>query len=339
MTEASVGDRAVSESDIIDRYLKPLSAGFPGAFGLMDDCAALAVPEGDELVMSMDAVAAGVHFFPDDDAADIAWKALAVNVSDLAAKGAIPVAYLMSLAFPEAPRHSWLEGFARGLAEAQQEFGIVLAGGDTDRRPGPISITITAMGTTSAGRNLLRSEAHAGDVLFVSGTLGDSALGLRLRQDPQLAAAWGLSPERAAGLVTAYLRPQPRLGLGPALRRYAAASMDISDGLGKDLERLCRASAVGTAIAIGDLPLSPAAAAAVRADPANWSIVIGGGDDYEVLTAVPSTLAADFRSSAAAGGIKVTEIGVLDDGEGVLFAAVDGTPLKIKAGGWDHFAS
>jgi thiamine-monophosphate kinase len=334
-----VADRAVSEADIIDNYLRPLSAGFAGAFGLVDDCAAIAVPAGEELVMSMDAVAAGVHFFADDDAADIAWKALAVNVSDLAAKGAKPTAYLMSLAFPEAPRHSWLEGFARGLAEAQAQFGIALAGGDTDRRPGPLAITITAMGTTAAGRNLLRSDAHAGDVLFVSGTLGDAALGLQLRRDPAQAAAWGLSADRAAGLVTAYLRPQPRLGLGPALRRYASAAMDISDGLAKDLGRLCRASSVGTAIAVPALPLSAAAAAVVRADAQHWTTIIGGGDDYEVLAAVPSTLAADFRAEAAAGGVKVTEIGVLDDGHDVLFAAGDGRPMVITAPGWDHFAA
>lgn len=334
-----MNDRAVSEADIIDRYLKPLSASFAGAFGLTDDCAAIAIPDGHELVMSMDAVAAGVHFFPDDDPADIAWKALAVNVSDIAAKGATPVAYLMSLAFPEAPQHAWLAGFARGLAEAQQHFGIALAGGDTDRRPGPLSITITAMGTVTAGRNLLRSDAHAGDLLFVSGTLGDAALGLKLRRDPQLAKTWGLSEERAASLVAAYLRPQPRLGLGPALRRYAAAAMDISDGLAKDLGRLCRASSVGTAIATSALPLSAAAAAVVRADSECWQSIVGGGDDYEILAAVPSTLAADFRSSAASGGVKVTEIGALDGGSDVIFANASGKRVVANDLGWDHFAA
>lgn len=333
-----MSDRVQSEADIIERYLRPLAAGFPGAFGLIDDCAAVRVPEGQDLVVSMDAVAAGVHFFADDAPADIAWKALAVNVSDLAAKGARPVAYLMSLAFPEPPLRSWLEGFAKGLAEAQAHFGIALAGGDTDRRPGPLSITITVMGTTDAGRNLLRSEAHAGDLLFVSGTLGEAALGLRLRQTPALAKTWGLSAERAASLTAAYLRPQPRLGLGPALRRYAAATTDISDGLAKDLGRLCRASSVGTAIALGALPLSPAAAAVVRADPDCWKIIVGGGDDYEILAAVPSTLAADFRSMAAQGGVKVTEIGMLDGGSSVLIAGADGSPLDLKNPGWDHFA-
>lgn len=332
-----MSDRALSEADIIDRYLRPLSAGFAGAFDLTDDCAVVSVPPGDELVLSMDAVAAGVHFFPDDDAADIAWKALAVNVSDLVAKGAKPVAYLMSLAFPEAPEHTWLERFASGLAEAQQAFGIVLAGGDTDHRPGPVSVTITAMGTSPEGRRLLRSDAHGGDLLFVSGTLGDSALGLKLRKDASLAARWGLSVDRAASLTGAYLRPQPRVGLRTALLKCAAASMDISDGLAKDLGRLCKASALGAAIDTSTLPLSPAAAAVVRADPSSWSSIVAGGDDYEILAAVPSTLASDFRALAADAGVKVTEIGMLDEREGVLIAGPDGTPLKIGRPGYDHF--
>lgn len=328
----------MSEADIIDRYLRPLSSGFAGAFDLTDDCAVVAVPAGRELVMSMDAVAAGVHFFEEDDPADVAWKALAVNVSDLAAKGAQPIAYLMSLAFPEAPRHAWLENFAKGLAEAQTAFGIALAGGDTDRRPGPLSITITAFGSVPEGRHLLRSDAHGGDLLFVSGTLGDSALGLQLRLKPDMAARWGLSAERAASLAAAYLRPQPRLGLRQALLKYAAGAMDISDGLAKDLGRLCKASALGAAIPVSALPLSPVAAAVVRSDPSAWAHIIGGGDDYEILAAVPSTLAADFRSLAAAEGVKVTEIGMLDESEGVLIAGPDGAALPLTRSGWDHFA-
>ena len=185
---------------------------------------------------------------------------------------------------------------------------------------------------------MTRSEAHAGDVLFVSGTLGEAALGLKLRQKHSLAASWGLSEERAASLVQAYLRPKPRLGLRPALLRYAAAAMDISDGLAKDLQRLCRASAVGAAIRISELPLSAAAAAAVRADPACWQSVLAGGDDYEILAAVPATLAADFRAAAAEGGVKVTQIGVLDGSDGVLIAGRDGAPFPLAREGWDHFA-
>ncbi len=332
-----MGDRVGSEAEIIETYLRPLAAGAFGAFSLNDDCAVLTVPAGQELVLSMDAVAAGVHFFPDDDPADIAWKALAVNVSDLAAKGARPLAYLMSLAFPEAPEHRWLQAFARGLRQAQDEFSIALIGGDTDRRNGPLTVTITAMGTIPAGRHVVRGDANAGDILFLSGTLGDAALGLALRQTPSLADNWSLSADRVDALVQAYLRPQPRLGLGPALLRYAAAAMDVSDGLALDLSRLCRAANVGAALSVASLPLSPAASSVVHADPQCWDRIVAGGDDYEILAAVPSSLSRDFMAAAAEGGVKVTEIGVLDDGGDVLIAGPDGEPLRPTTPGWDHF--
>lgn len=330
--------RISSEEDLIERYLRPLAAGFPGAFDLMDDCAALQPVAGEDLVLSVDAVAAGVHFFADDDAADIGWKALAVNVSDLAGKGARPVAYLMSLAFAEAPEHAWMASFAKGLAEAQAAFGIALAGGDTDRRAGPTSITITAIGAVPAQRYLTRRDAHAGDALFVSGTLGDAALGLRLRRRDGSGSSWGLPVEQQAELVSRYLRPQPRLGLRTALLSCASAAMDISDGLAKDLGRLCKASGLGAAVALNDLPLSKAAAAVVQADPADWQLVVGGGDDYEILAAVPESLATDFREMAAAGGVEVTQIGMLDGRDGVSLVSPDGAPFALAHTGWEHFA-
>jgi thiamine-monophosphate kinase len=326
-----------SEDDLIARYLRPLAADFPGAFDLSDDCAVLDPPPGERLVLSVDAVAAGVHFLADDGAADIAWKALAVNVSDLAAKGAKPIAYLMSLAFPETPQPAWMEQFAAGLRQAQDGFGLALAGGDTDRRPGPLSITITAIGSTP-GRTPARQDAHSGDELYVSGTLGDAALGLKLRRDPGLAAAWGLSEAEAASLVARYLRPQPRLELRDALRRCAAAALDISDGLAKDLDRLCRASHLGAAVEVAQVPLSPAVAKAVGADPGLLTSVLTGGDDYEILAAVPATLAADFCAAAAAGGRDVTRIGALDGGSSVLLSGTGGHAISLPRSGWDHFA-
>lgn len=332
-------DRVGSEDEFVARYLRPLAAQFPGAFDLVDDCAVLTPPAGEDLVLTTDAVVEGVHFLADDAAADIAWKALAVNVSDLAGKGARPLAYLMSLAFPDAPAHAWMTDFVRGLGEAQEAFGLVLSGGDTDRRPGPLSITITAIGAVPSGRHVTRRDAHAGDELFLSGTLGDAALGLLLRRDPSLAKVWGLLPERASGLIGRYLRPEPRLALRTALLGFASASMDVSDGLAKDLGRLSRASSVGAAVRLADVPLSPAVAAAVRADPLLWNSVIAGGDDYEILAAVPATLVSDFRSAAAASGVKVTSIGHLDSGDGVLFAKADGSRWQPARTGWDHFTN
>ena len=163
MTQALPPSPIQSEAGIIQGYLAPLAAGYPGAFGLADDAAAITPPQGYDLIVTMDAVAAGVHFSPADPSADIGWKALAVNVSDLVAKGATPHAYLMSLAFPEPPDAAWLAAFAGGLDEAQRAFGITLIGGDTDRRPGPLSVTITAIGIIPAGRMVARGAARAGD--------------------------------------------------------------------------------------------------------------------------------------------------------------------------------
>ena len=260
-------ERLHGEEAII-RVLAPLAQGFPGAFGLQDDCALIAPAPGTELVLKVDPVAEGVHFLADDAPEDIAWKALAVNVSDLAAKAARPLGYLMALSFPAAPSADWLSRFAAGLAEAQARFGCHLIGGDTDRRPGPLTVTITVIGEVERGRMVRRGTARAGDVVFVSGTLGDAALGLALRKDPALAAAWGLSPAEAEHLRRRYARPEPRLALASALRDHASAAMDISDGLAKDLARLCAASGCAARVRFAEIPLSPGCAKALAADPA-----------------------------------------------------------------------
>lgn len=330
-------DEAGGEDELIQTTFAPLAAGFAGALGLKDDCAVLTPSPGEDLVLTTDAVAEGVHFFADDAAADIAWKALAVNVSDLTAKGARPIAYLMSIAFPEKPDRAWLDAFATGLAEAQGAFGIALAGGDTDRRPGPFSVTVTAIGGVPQGRMVRRSTARAGDVLFLSGTLGDSALGLKLRADPMQAAGMGLDADGARALVERYLRPAPRLALAAHLLRFATAAMDVSDGLIKDCGRLARASGLAAALDATLVPLSLTARAAVAHRPELLTSVLTGGDDYEVLAAVAPDQAEAFRSAAATSGVTVTEIGRLAVGAGVTVTAADGRPLDVATAGWDHF--
>src|SRR5512145_1907018 len=250
-----VHDRLIGEEAII-ALLAPLAEGHPGSFGLKDDCALLTPPPGTGLVLKTDPVAEGVHFLPGDAPEDIAWKALAVNVSDLAAKGAIPLAYLMALSFPEAPTHAWMARFVEGLRVAQARFGCHLIGGDTDRRPGPLSVSIAAIGTVEQGRMVRRTTARPDCTLLVSGTIGDAALGLALLKDPTLAEAWELSPAEADYLIRRYRRPEPRLALAPLLRRHAAAAMDLSDGLVKDLERMLRGSGIGGRLRAGDVPLS-----------------------------------------------------------------------------------
>jgi thiamine-monophosphate kinase len=330
------GDRVEGEEAII-RVLAPLAAGYPGAFGLEDDCALVTPRPGTELVLKTDPIAEGVHFLPDDAPEDVAWKALAVNVSDLAAKAARPLGYLMALSFPEAPAVAWLRRFTAGLAQAQAHFGCHLIGGDTDRRPGPVTITVTVIGEVERGGMVRRGTARPGDSLFVSGTLGDAALGIALRREPALASAWGLSAAEAGHLLQRYARPEPRLALGDALRRHASAAMDISDGLAKDLGRMCKASGCGARARLADLPLSPAAAKALAADASLARHIAAGGDDYEVLAAVPPAQAADFTACALAAGVAVTRIGEAVSDAGVTIEGPDGRPLVLDRPGWDHF--
>lgn len=327
----------MGEDELIASIFAPLASDFAGALGLKDDCAVLSPPPGEDLVLTTDAVAAGVHFFADDAPADIAWKALAVNVSDLVAKGARPVAYLLSIAFPERPERAWLDGFARGLAEAQAAFGIGLAGGDTDRRPGPVSATITAIGAVPRGRMVRRATARAGDLVFLSGTLGDSALGLLVRRDRAQAEAMGIDAEGSGFLVGRYLRPEPRLALAPHLLTFATAAMDVSDGLAKDCARLARASGLSAVLDAARMPLSEPARGALQRHPNLIETMLAGGDDYEVLAAVPPERAEAFRRAAVESGVAVTEIGRLSEGAGLTIIGRGGRVLALGVAGWDHF--
>jgi thiamine-monophosphate kinase len=329
--------RINGEDDLVGEFLAPLAAGFPGALGLKDDCAVLAPAPGMDLVLKTDPVVAGLHFFPDDDPADIAWKALAVNVSDLAAKGATPRLYLMALSLPEAPERAWMTKFAAGLAEAQRAFGIHLAGGDTDRTPDHFSICVTVVGEVPSGRMVRRAAATAGQVIYVSGSLGESALGLALRTDATLAARLGLSADTAARAIGRYLRPEPRIGLAAALLGHAGAAMDLSDGLLKDLGRMCRASGVGARVMAVDLPLSPGVQRAIEAEPARIGTAVAAGDDYEILATVAPTSCANFEAAARSAGVAVTRIGEITAAPEVYVLGADGVPLSPAQQGWDHF--
>jgi thiamine-monophosphate kinase len=332
-------DVIASENELIHGYLAPLAAGCPGAFGLTEDCAVLAPQAGEDLVLTTDAIAEGVHFLQHDAPGDIAWKALAVNVSDLIAKGAKPVGYLMSLAFPEAPARVWMQGFAAGLAEAQQRLGLVLLGGDTDRRPAaPLSITIMALGCVPSGRMLRRGGARPGDRLYVSGSLGDAALGLRIRRQPAAALAWPLTAVERDFLTRRYLRPEPRTGLRDVLLGHAEAAMDISDGLAKDMGRLCQAAAVSAEVHVERLPLSVPARKVFAACPEWAEAPLSGGDDYEILAAVAQEKTAAFEAAAQDAGIAVTQIGgCTGGGSGVTFRGSDGQLLPLTNTGYEHF--
>lgn len=330
-------DTLYGEDSIIQEFLAPLAAGYPGAFGLRDDCATIAPPSGHELVVKTDPVVEGIHFLPGMAPEDIAWRALAVNVSDLAGKGATPIGYLMALALPEAPRREWLERFASGLAEAQRAFGCHLMGGDTDRRPGPITVSITVFGAVPAGQMVRRATARAGDHLFVTGTLGDAALGLALLKDPSLAPRLGLVGDEAVKAVGRFQRPEPRLALGPLLLAQASAAMDLSDGLMKDCGRMCAASGVAARLQAADLPLSGAMRSAVARDPTWLEAAAATGDDYEILAAVPGQRVAGFLKDAGSLGFAVTRIGEVHAGSGVRMLQPNGAEVIFEREGWDHF--
>jgi thiamine-monophosphate kinase len=300
------------EFELIERLFAPLAAGFAGAEGLTDDVAYLGVGNGlvradEEIAIKTDALVAGVHFRKQDPADLVAQKLLRVNLSDLAAKGARPLVYTLALLLPRDLDYAWLKAFVRGLARDQREFGIALAGGDTNGTPGPLAFSLTALGAIPKGQRLVRAHAQPGDGVFVSGTIGDGALGL-LALEGKLA---GLSRAHASHLAARYRLPQPRLALGARLRGRAHATIDVSDGLVADLQHMCDASGVGAEIDVARVPLSSAARAALAARPKLIERVLAGGDDYEILfTAQP----AHETALVALGhelGVGVTRIGTM----------------------------
>lgn len=324
------------EEQFIAAYLAPLAAAFPGAYGLTDDCAELEPLPGHALVLKTDPIVEGVHFLPVDAPEDLAWKALAVNVSDLAAKAARPVAYLLALTLPERPDADWMTKFAGGLRVAQDAFGCVLIGGDTDRRPGPLSIAVTAIGEVRAGRMVRRGGAEAGDAIYVSGELGGAALGLQLRLGEAAAACHLSDPDREAAL-SRYLRPQPRIGLRAALQAHARSAMDISDGLLKDLDRMCRLTGSGASIEWTALPLAAGVQALEAVDRDAGVRLATAGDDYEILATVAPESAIDFETAARRGGVAVSRIGHVVAEAGVRLYDPTGGEIDPGSTGYDHF--
>jgi thiamine-monophosphate kinase len=325
-------DRA-SEEGLIARYFAPLAG--PGADGLRDDAATLTPTPGHDLVVTADAVVAGIHYFSDDPPDSIARKALGVNLSDIAAKGAVPRGFLLTLALPDDWTEAWLAGFSEGLGAAAAEAGCPLLGGDTVRSGGPALIGVTAFGEVPSGGIVRRGTARVGDRICVSGTIGDAALGLRLRLEPEAAWATSLDPAQQALLADRYLHPRPRLALAAAIRRHASAAMDVSDGLAGDLAKMLGA---GRTARIGAVPLSKAAARARDAEPGLIEPILTGGDDYEILcTVAPETLDA-LLAEAAQAGIPLTAIGTVTSGDGPPgFEMGDGTARVFAAGAFSHF--
>ena len=310
------------EFSFIARHFKPLAG--EGALALSDDAALLSPPPGRELVITADAMVAGVHFLPSDPPDLVGRKLLRVNLSDLAAKSATPLGYLLTLCLPKAYPDRWVAAFARGLGEDQAEFGVSLLGGDTTSTPGPLTLSVTMLGHVAPGTMVRRTGAQAGDGLWVTGTIGDGALGL--------AAAQGKLADPDGFLGDRYRLPRPRNAL--SLSGLAAAALDVSDGLVQDVGHLCRAAGLGCDIEAALVPLSDAARAL---GPGMLTRCLTGGDDYEIAFAVKPENEAVLAAASVACGVPVTRIGRFVDGDAqVRVFDSAGKRLRFAQPGWSH---
>lgn len=324
---------SLGEFGRIARYFQPLAAGYPGARALLDDTASLSCPPGHELVVSMDAMVAGVHFIGDEPPVLIGRKLLRVNLSDLAAAGATPLAYTLATALPHSITEAWVAEFAGGLAQDQAEFAIHLAGGDTVKTTGPVTLIMTIFGSTPCGRVVTRAGARAGDLVFVTGQLGDAALGLAVAQG-RLA---GEAADHRAVLARYHL-PQPRIAFGErALRTLATAAVDVSDGLMADLGHVAAASKVTICLEAARLPASPAARR--LADPVRLlAAMAGGGDDYELALTVSPEDSRRLQQLADEMGLLVTQIGSVMPGPAeVRLVDAQGRSVALESVGYQHF--
>ncbi len=322
----------MNEFDLIADLFAPLATA-QGAFGLLDDAAVFSAPEGCETVITKDVMIEGVHFLNKTSADRVARKLLRVNLSDLAAMGATPKGYLLGCQFPGEVSDDWLRSFAAGLAEDQASFGISLLGGDTTRTPGPMAFSLTAIGSVPKGHAILRSGAKPGDEVWVSGTIGDGALGLKV-------ALGTYAPKNARDaqwLLERLELPAPRLALGQTLRGIASAMIDVSDGLAADVGHIAKASGVAITLDAETVPLSEAATAALNEGQSDLVALLSGGDDYELAFTAPASARTAIDTAAGEAGVAVTCVGRVLEGKGGVAVLREGQPLELPRAGYRHF--
>jgi thiamine-monophosphate kinase len=320
---------------IIRDVFAPLARAAKGSAGLTDDAATWSPRPGMEAVITTDTLVAGVHFGAGDPAPVVANKALRVNLSNLAAKGSKPAIYFLALAIANETDEAWLKAFADGLAADQAEFDCVLAGGDTVRTPGPVTITITAIGELPVGQAVHRDGARVGDALYVTGTIGDAALGRAMtRKRPRWATLLPASDREY--LLSRFRLPSPRLAAAEAIRAHARAAMDISTGFAADLDMLCEASGVSAQLDAMKVPLSDSAVRALACDKRLLGLCLSGGHDYELLAAVPPEQTRVFELDVRRAGVPVTRVGAVIEGgehEARVLGSY-GTPLNLRRRSW-----
>lgn len=328
------GKPASGEDSLIARYFRPLATD-PGAFHLDDDAGALKL-DGADIVVTTDAIIEGVHFLSDDPPDTVARKALRVNLSDLAAKGAVPAGFVLTLALRSADE-AWLKPFASALGEDATQFTCPLLGGDTVSTPGPLMVSVTAFGRVPPGKMVHRSGARVGERVMVSGTVGDAALGLAVLKGGKVHAAVTDKAAREA-LVGRYRVPQPRVALAGIISDHASASMDVSDGLAGDLAKLCGVSGVSAVIELEQVPLSGAARDLVSRGVVGLETLIAGGDDYEILCTMVEDRVEPFTQAARRAGVAVSSIGTVVAGSaGPKFVDKAGREIVLERLSYSHF--
>jgi thiamine-monophosphate kinase len=314
------------EFELIARHFTRPAAN--AVLGVGDDCALVDVTNGMDLAISLDTMVSGTHFFPDVDPENLGHKALAVNLSDMAAMGAMPYWAMLALTLPNVD-HAWLASFAKGFFDLAQEYNVSLIGGDTTR--GPLTMTVTIMGEVPAGAALRRSGAKVGNDVWVSGNVGDAALAVAHRHGRVVLA----EEDYHEALMRLY-EPTPRVALGQALRGLATAAIDISDGLLADLTHICRLSGVGATVELQSVPVSGIGLKHIGSD-AGRNAILAGGDDYELCFTAHPNSRESIQELTDVLGIPITRIGQIKRGKGVSLLGPDGKAVRIDGRGYDHF--
>lgn len=317
----------IGEFDIIERYFSPLSG--PEGLGLKDDASCIPARNGYDTIITKDVLVACTHFFEHDEAQDIAFKAVSVNISDLVAKGAEPAFYFVGLCLPRAVTEEWISGFSKGLSEAQAKYGVTLTGGDTTKTGGPVIVSITAVGYAPMGQMIRRSGAQVGDKVYVSGFLGRSAAALKLLE---------YNMNVPSALMNSYLRPKARIDFLELVKIYATASADISDGILADLGHICSASNVKAIVHRSAVPVSEDTKAAIDALELPEELVWSGGDDYELVYTVSPDQEAEMLETANQTGLVCYAIGEIKSGSGVELIDHKGNLVQVSNIGYQHFS-